>query len=128
VQGFAAVAIVFLSLATFGVLIKCAIDANAQAKASEKSAKAAETAASAALAQTQLMISKERARVLVAPEEQHTLIVALIPHKLMGHHKFTLFNIGLTPAINVSVIYRAIANGFEAYTVEMQIKQQSSNT
>jgi hypothetical protein len=123
VQGFAAVAVVFLSLATLCVLIKYAIDTNAQAKASKKSAdaaeaaaNAAETAANAVLAQTQLMISKERARILVAPTEQRDFHVFPTQNSI-GHHEFTLFNIGLTPAINVLVSYRAVANGFETHTV-----------
>lgn len=111
VQAVASVALVILGLVTLIVLCVYAWRVHSLAKSSRLSAEAAKSSAEAGLAQIQLMIDKERARVFVVPSEEPMSMQSNRDYS--GKQQFTILNVGATPAINVAVRYRGIATDSE---------------
>lgn len=87
-----------------------------QADLMDQSNKTAQTAANTALAQTRAMVDKERARVYVRLPKLLTLNMQG-PGGVIGEQQLVLFNVGPTPALNVSVRYSAVATEFEGETI-----------
>ncbi|MGB0081446.1 MAG: hypothetical protein WBP90_07965 [Terracidiphilus sp.] len=113
VQAVAAMILVVLTFVTLLVLSKYAWDTHTLAQTSKVSAEAAERSSKVASDQTQAMIDKERARVYVVPSSGSGFFsVDIRQTTRIGAHNFTFYNVGSTPAVNVSVAYRAVATAF----------------
>jgi hypothetical protein len=113
VQSVASVALVILTFVTLAVLVRYAWDTRTLAIASNKSAEAGVAGSKAALAQIQLMVDKERARIFVVPIQEAACMVVENSDDGTGRQKVMFFNVGPTPAINVVVRYNAIASTME---------------
>lgn len=112
VQAVASVALVILTLITLAVLVRYAWDTRTLAIASNKSADAAVAGSEASIAQIRAMIDKERARIFVVPSTEISIQCA-VSYLTQMTHNFLFFNVGPTPAINVTVRYNAIATQLE---------------
>jgi hypothetical protein len=113
VQAVAAMVLVVLTFVTLIVLSIYAKDTHTLAQTSKMSAEAAERSSKVASDQIQAMIDKERARVYVVPSAGGGFFsVDTRQTDRIGSHNFTFYNVGSTPAVNVSVAYRAVATAF----------------
>ena len=109
VQAVAAIALLVLAFVIFLVLCRFAWNSGTLASASRRSAEAAENASHAAISHVRTVVEKERARIFVFPASDEPWQVNLRQPAAIGAYRFRILNVGPTPAINVAVLYKAVA-------------------